>query len=128
MAIPTQPVISVVGTLPIGVVVDGKRHNDFEVRSAIVQDNIDAVTEVGTANPVELSAAIFARQLVKLGTLTREQINTALIRGMHIADFNAIERGVGEAEKKALLGGSNLPGGQPAEQPLPATESPSTTP
>jgi hypothetical protein len=116
------------GTLPIGVLIADVLHRDFELRPVLVQDNIEAVTEVGTVNPVELSAAIFARQLVRLGTLERKQITTDLVRGMHIADFNEIERGAVELEKKLLLGGRISSGGAPAGSSSSATASPSTTP
>lgn len=116
------------GTLPIGVEVDGALHRDFELRPVLVQDNIEAVTEVGTANPVELSAAIFARQLVRLGTLEAKQITTDLVRTLHIADFDEIERGAVELGKKLLLGGRTSSGGPTAGSSSSATASPSATP
>ena len=116
------------GTLPIGVEVDSALHRDFELRPVLVQDNIDAVTEVGTANPVELSAAIFARQLVRLGTLEATQITTDLVRTLHIADFDEIERGAVELGKKLLLGGRTSSGGSTAGSSSSATASPSATP
>jgi hypothetical protein len=116
------------GNLPIGVEVAGVLHRDFELRPVLVQDNIDAVTEVGTANPVELSAAIFARQLVRLGTLEAKQITTDLVRALHIADFDAIERGAVELGKKLLLGGRTSSGGSIAGSSSSATASPSATP
>lgn len=116
------------GTFLLGLVVDGVRHMDFTLRSPTVQDNIDAIYEVGAENPVELSAAIFARQLVKLGTLEPKQITTNLLRPMHPRDFNRLELASAELEKKLLLGVASSAGGSPAEQPLPATAFPSITP
>lgn len=126
MSAPTR--VTVVGTLPVGVEVDGVRHREFEIRGAIVQDNVDAITEVGTDNSVLLSAAIYARQLLRLGTLSVAQISTRLICGLSVQDFNELERMAAEAEKKARLGGSSSLGGSPAEPRLPAMASPSITP
>lgn len=115
------------GQLPLGVEVDGTVHRDFELRAPTVEDNIVGIDEVGMANPVALSAALFARQLVKLGTLTRAQIDTALIRTMHPKDFDALERAAMDLEKKLLGGAQTSSGGPTAASPLPDTASPSTT-
>lgn len=116
------------GKLPIGVEVDGVLHRDFTLRPAVVADNIDAITEVGTANSVALNAAVFARQLVKLGTLTPKQIDYELVASMHVADFDELDRRALELQKKLLLGGANSNGGSSSEQPSPVTESHRTTP
>jgi hypothetical protein len=126
------------GTLPIGLVVDGVHHRTFVLRPPTVQDNIDAINEVGSANPVELSAAIFARQLVSVGTLVQANmlppqagatpISTDLLRRMHPGDFNEIERASARLEKKLLLGADSSGGGRTAESRLPATASAPSTP
>lgn len=115
------------GVLPIGVEVDGVLHREFTLRPAVVADNIDAITEVGVSNAVALNAAIFARQLLKLGTLAARQITYELVAGMHVADFDELDRGALELQKKLLLGGANSSGGSPSEPPSPATESPRST-
>jgi len=114
--------------LPIGLLVDGVLMRDFEMRPATVQDNIDATYEVGSANVVELSVAIYARQLTRLGTLSGDAINTKLLRGLHVADFNALERAAEELQKKLLSGWTTSSGGTAAEPPLPATASAPSTP
>lgn len=116
------------GTLPIGVEVDGVLHREFTLRPAVVADNIEAITEVGSSNGVALNAAVFARQLVKLGTLTSKQIDYGLVVGMHIADFDELDRRAIELQKKLLLGDAGSNGGSSSEQPSPATESHRTTP
>jgi hypothetical protein len=88
------------GVLSTGAVVDGVTHLEFEMRLPTVRDNIDAIDEVGANNGVALSTAIFARQLVKLGTLKPEQIDFDLIASLHPADFNALEAAATELEKK----------------------------
>lgn len=90
------------GTLVSGVVVDGVTHRDFELRLPTVQDNIDAVDEVGSHNGVALSAAILQRQLVKLGGLKPSEITFELVAGLHPQDFNQLEAASGELEKKRL--------------------------
>jgi hypothetical protein len=90
------------GELDSGVEVDGQFHRAFELRLPTVQDNIDAVDEVGSHNGVALSAAILTRQLVKLGSLEQKQITFELIAGMHPVDFNKLEAAAAELEKKRL--------------------------
>jgi len=116
------------GVLPIGVEVDGVLHREFTLRPALVADNIDAITEVGSSNPVALNAAIFARQLVKLGSLAPKQITYELVAGMHVADFDELDRKALELQKKLLLGGASSSGGSPSEQLSPATAFPPITP
>jgi hypothetical protein len=97
------------GELPIGVTVDGVTHARFVLRQPTVRDNIAAIDEVGTDNPVALSAALYALQLVELGTLKPEQITYELICDMHPADFNALDAAAGELAKKALPAAAGEP-------------------
>ena len=124
----TAPKITQAGVLPIGVEVDGVLHRDFTLRPALVADNIDAINEVGSSNPVALNAAVFARQVVQLGTLTPKQISYDLLAGMHVADFDALDRAAAVLQKKLLLGGETSNGGSPSEPHLPATAFHPTTP
>lgn len=90
------------GELPGGVVVSGTRHCSFTLRLPTVQDNIDAVDEVGSHNGVALNVAIMSRQLVQLGTLGPKEIDFALLAGMHPKDFNALEDAATRLEKKRM--------------------------
>lgn len=99
------------GTLVSGVVVDGVTHRDFELRLPTVQDNIDAVDEVGSHNGVALSAAILQRQLVKLGGLKADEITFERVTELHPADFNLLEAAAAELEKKRLAGAQPSPTG-----------------
>jgi hypothetical protein len=90
------------GTLVGGAEVDGVLHRDFELRLPTVQDNIDAVDEVGSTNGVALSAAIIARQLTRLGSLKADQINFDLIVQLHPCDYNQLEAAAGDLEKKRI--------------------------
>jgi len=89
------------GTLPIGITVDGVTHREFELRPATLGDNIDAIDEVGAENQLKLSAAMMARQLVKLGTLPEDKINTALLRTLRTEDWNALDVEAMELTKKS---------------------------
>lgn len=131
------------GTLVFGVKVGDVRHRDFVLRAPTVQDSIDASNEVGASNPVLINAAVFALQLVSLGTLTRRPrkppelkpgevvptyIDTALICAMHPLDFNQLEEAAVRLQKKLLSAAEDSPAGGPACAPSsPATESPSST-
>lgn len=135
--------ITEAGTLPLGVVVDGVRHREFVMRPPTVQDNIDATQEVGNANAVHLSAAIFALQLVSLGALERAPrtppklkagdvvptyIDTALVCHMHPIDFNALEAASMRLEKKLLLDAAMSSGGSSVAPLSQGTASPSGMP
>lgn len=116
------------GALPIGVEVDGVVHREFTLRPALVRDNVEAIEDVGSGNSVALSAAIYARQLMKLGTLAPEAITYALVAGMHVADFDAIDQAAIALQKKLLPGGTNSSGGSPSGPSLPATASRPSSP
>ncbi len=94
------------GTLPIGVDVGGVVHRDYEIRGATVGDNIDVTEEMADtdepATPLRIGTAMMARQLVKLGDLSPEQITTDLVRGMHTADWNKLDAESSALEKKLL--------------------------
>lgn len=99
------------GRLVTGAVVDGVSHCDFELRLPTVQDNIDALDEVGGHNGVALGAAILARQLVKLGSLKANQITFDLLATMHPSDYNLLEAAAAELEKKRLAAAQPAPTG-----------------
>lgn len=103
--------ITQTGVLPVGVEVDGVLHREFTLRPAVVGDNIDALTEVGSSNSVALNAAVFARQLLQLGTLPPKAISYELVRSMHVADFDELDRKALELQKKLLLGAATSNGG-----------------
>jgi hypothetical protein len=111
--------------LPIGIEVDGVLHRDFVLRGATVMDNIEVTDEllaVGeTPDQLRISTAMMARQLVSLGTLNKDQITTALVRSLHITDWNKLDKESAALEKKLLgvvetppkAGGSTSSSGAP---------------
>jgi len=93
---------SITGTLPYGLEVDGVVHSDFELRAAILSDNIEAIDEVGASeNNLKLSAAILARQITRLGTLDVKKIDGKLLGTMCIEDWNALDAAASEVAKKS---------------------------
>jgi len=90
------------GELPIGLEIDGKLHRAFELRPALLDDNIEAIDEVGSDNALKLSAAITARQLLRLGDIPKEKITTALIRSLRTEDWNALDAAAAELVKKSM--------------------------
>lgn len=99
------------GKLPIGIVVDGVRHQDFELRPPTVGDNVSAAHEVGTDSALELATAVYAKQMVRLGTLPADKIDSALLLQLNPMDWNAIEAVDGELRKKLMRDGQHLVGG-----------------
>ncbi len=96
----TATTVTVTGTLPVGVVVDGIVHQQFTLRAATVRDNIKAIDQVGGDNAVALGAAMYCEQLTALGSLTKKQITYELICDLAPEDYNALEAASVEVAKK----------------------------
>ncbi|MCE2691601.1 MAG: phage tail assembly protein [Rubrivivax sp.] len=107
------------GELEQGVEVEGTWHRSFTLRAPTVQDNIDAVDQVGTTNAIALSAAILARQLTRLGTLPAP-VPLELITGMHPSDFNRLEAAAAELEGKRRAALAATPNGHKPALPCAA--------
>lgn len=99
------------GSLPIGIIVDGVRHTAFELRSVTVGDNVDVIEELGDVSALRLSAALYARQLVALGSLPKERITAELVLALHPEDFNALEEAHARLKKKLREHGQPWHGG-----------------
>ena len=111
------------GTLPIGVLIDGTRHTAFELRPATVGDNVEAMEALGNVSAIRISAAVYARQLVSLGTLAKEQITTELILSLSPVDYGALEEAQEALKKKLLEFGQPSPGGTTPAPSVSATAS-----
>lgn len=105
------------GTLAEGAEVDGVFHREFELRLPTVGDNVDAIDQVGGHNGTALSAALLARQLVRLGTLEPKQITYDLLCTLHPADFNQLDAASGELEKKRKAALAAAPPGSESAKP-----------
>ena len=100
------------GTLPIGIVVDGVRHTTFELRPVTVGDNVDAVEQLDAkASAYRFSVVLFARQLVALGTIPKEQITAELVQALAPSDFNVLEEANEVLKKKQVEFGMPWSGG-----------------
>lgn len=112
--------LTIDGKLPGGVEVDGARHRDFTLRLPTVRDNVDAIDEVGGNNQLAISAAILARQIVKLGSLAPGQICYELLADMHPSDYNALEAKAIELEKKRMAAAAPAPTSSASDSPCAA--------
>lgn len=110
-----------IGTFPIGIVIDGVRHQEFELRAPTVGDNVSAALEVGTESSLELATAVYAKQLTRLGSLPINKVNVELLLQLNPLDWNAIEAADGELRKKLMRDGQPLGGGSPVAPFSPAT-------
>lgn len=110
------------GVLPIGIVVEGVRHQAFSLRAVTVGDQVDAALEVGDQDSLRLATAIFARQLMELGTVSKEKITTDLLLKLNPVDWNAIDKASLDLQKKLMRDGPLSNGGQPVARSSPATE------
>ncbi len=133
--------ITISGTLPIGVTVDGVQHRAFVLRGALVSDNIEATDELVARgeNPDQLriATALMSYQLVQLGTLITHdaalqtkvspQVTTDLLRSMHIADWNHLDKESAALEKK-LLGVDQTPTAAGGSTSLPGAAETESTP
>ena len=91
------------GTLTYGVAVEGVRHRDFELRLPTLEDVENALEEVPDgAHLARISRHIWARCLVSLGTLTREQITAELLGGLVDVEYGHF-RAAEDALRKKLL-------------------------
>lgn len=79
------------GALPIGLVIDGQRHTAFELRSATLGDNIEAIETLGDVSSLRIAACVFAKQLLSLGTLPKEQLSAELVLSLNPEDFEALQ-------------------------------------
>jgi hypothetical protein len=82
------------GTLPVGIEVDGVVHRDFELRPQLVRDSIE-VSKKLTAEYSDsyFGIALYAEQLVKLGTLPKEAITAELLLDAYDMDMQVIMKG-----------------------------------
>jgi phage FluMu protein gp41 len=99
------------GLLPIGIEVAGAVHQAFTIRPRLVRDSVDVLTDpLAQDNDAYRGVALFARQLVSLGTLQAGDITTELLLGMYDTDLGAIMAAHGrlEARLQTFRGGSQV--------------------
>jgi len=80
-----------VGSLLVGVEVDGNLHYEFTLRPRLVRDSIRVMEDdKARQNDAYRGVALIACQLEKLGDLKPEQISTELLLSMYDADLAVI--------------------------------------
>ncbi len=89
--------------LPIGALVDGKRHKAFTIRPGTLRDSIRAAQSLGdaaaSADGNTLRYATLA-QRVSFDGLDQEQVTAELLLGLYDRDAMALEAASDEVEKK----------------------------
>jgi hypothetical protein len=79
------------GTLPVGIEVDGVVHSEFELRPQLVRDSIEALKdERAVGNDSLFGLALLAQQLMKLGSLQKEQITLDLLLDAYDVDMSVL--------------------------------------
>lgn len=89
--------MSATGTLPHGLKVGTDVHKTFEVRAATAGDLFDAEADASVEHRLSFRAALLARQIVKLGSLSGP-LDFKLLRGLHPTDFDELTRAQMEAD------------------------------
>ncbi|WP_047258003.1 hypothetical protein [Chromobacterium subtsugae] len=89
------------GELQYGIEYDGEIHYEVELRLPLIGDNIEVLQEVGAAPNLKYRAALFARCLLRVGSIPGDAITTDLIVN-HLVDddFDALAELEGELKKK----------------------------
>lgn len=91
--------VNCTGTLPVGVLFDGKLHRDVVMRLATVGDEIDALDEGISDNGAPL--AVIACCLEKLGDIPAEDITYELLHGGLVSeDYSYLVQLKAEVKKK----------------------------
>lgn len=78
--------VSKTGTLKHGLKFGEETHTDFEIREPTTGNLLDAEEEADASKPLNFSAALLARQLIRVGTF-EGPFTTGMIRKLHRADF-----------------------------------------
>lgn len=85
------------GKLKVGVEIDGVVHVDFTLRPRLVRDSVEAQEdERAQTNAAFDGLVLTCKEIIKLGTLTKEQITPDLLMDMLDIDMQEI---LGAAEK-----------------------------
>jgi len=92
---------TITGSLTYGYCDDaGTVHADFEMRVPTLSDLEAAIEQAPpNASPARLSRYVWARTVIRLGTLPAEAITPELLGGLPYTEYSVLE-----AAEKALLG------------------------
>jgi hypothetical protein len=88
------------GNLKYGLVVEGVRHTDFEMRVPTLEDMEEAIEEAGEgACAARVNRHVWARTLVRLGTLESKAITPELLGTLESTEYGHLA-----AAEEALRG------------------------
>lgn len=91
------------GVLPIGIKVDGQVHRDFTLRPRLVRDSVQVLEDPkAQTNDAYRGVALMACQVVQLGTLNAEQIDTELLLSMFDTDMATIMEAASRLEGRLM--------------------------
>jgi hypothetical protein len=89
------------GILPVGIEVDGVLHREFELRPQKVRDSIEALQDERAASDESwLGLVMQCRQLVKLGTLSADQITPELLLDLYEVDMQTLMEGAAKLRER----------------------------
>ncbi len=103
-------------TLPVGIVYQGKRHREAEVRARLVRDMIAGANDpLFSEDKGNYEVCCLASQIMSLGDIPKEEITGSLLLDMLEEDFNALVEAAETARKRA--GTFREPAAESAEAP-----------
>lgn len=94
------------GKFKKGMKVGKEIHMDFVLRPMTTEDMLDAEMEVSSAKPMNYSAELAARQLVRVGTYDGP-FTSGMVKKLSPEDFHTLRAGLTEV---AMLGEDSSPG------------------
>lgn len=104
----TSSARTVVGSLEFGIEHNGCLHYEFEMRLPTVGDNIEALLRHGSESAMRVGLEMYARSLVRLGTIPTDQITYELLAaGLVDDDYDVIEGAAQELKKKQKRSSDN---------------------
>jgi phage FluMu protein gp41 len=92
--------LTVKGTLPIGIEFEGVTHREYELRARRIRDSIEASEDNEAAGDSRLGLAILTRQIVQLGSIPRENIALETIMDLYDDDLAELYRAAEEVAAK----------------------------
>ena len=96
------------GTLTFGLVVDGVKHREFELRLPTMEDMERALEEVPPdSHMARIRRHVWAHCLLSLGTLSGEAITAELLAGLPALEYSHFNDAEEALAKKHLAGSDN---------------------
>lgn len=97
------------GTLKFGLAIDGVAHKTFSMREVTVEDLLDAELETDVTKPLNFSAQLMARQLVKVGEFAGP-VTIGMIRRLKPHDWRILRAAQAELDALGEAESASAPG------------------